>query len=77
MDSIVQTVGSIALGCHGVVGARAWDAGGVDMVRRFIESNKQVERTATERCGFYLHRRQTAVVAIASALPVAVAHLGR
>lgn len=40
-------------------------------------ANKPVERTATERCDFDLPLRQTAVVAVASALPVAVAHLGR
>ncbi|HOW66356.1 MAG TPA: hypothetical protein PK256_13795, partial [Verrucomicrobiota bacterium] len=34
--------------------------------------NKQMHRTATKRRGFNLHRRQTAVVAVASALSVAV-----
>jgi len=39
--------------------------------------NQQVERTATERCGFRPHWRKTIAVAVARALPVAVAHLGR
>ncbi len=42
-----------------------------------IRANKQVERTATKRCGFHGHWRHDTVVAVASALPVAVAHLGR
>ncbi|MGN6641501.1 MAG: hypothetical protein ACTHKU_00720 [Verrucomicrobiota bacterium] len=43
-----------------------------------IESpNKQMHRTATKRCGFDLHWRQITVVAVASALPVAVGDLGR
>ncbi len=42
-----------------------------------IRANKQVERTATKRCGFHRHGRYDTAVAVASALPVAVAHLGR
>ena len=45
--------------------------------RMRLAPNKQMHRTATERCGFYHHRRQAAVVAVASALPVAVGDLGR
>ena len=44
---------------------------------RMQTPNKQVERTATERCGFDLHWRHDTVVPVATALPVAVAHLGR
>lgn len=39
--------------------------------------NKQMHRTATERCDFHRHARQNIVVAVVSALPVAVGDLGR
>jgi hypothetical protein len=42
-----------------------------------MTANKQMHRTATKRFGFDLHGKQTTVVAVVSALPVAVGDLGR
>ena len=42
-----------------------------------ILPDKQMHRTATPRCSLDRHWKRAAVVAVASALPVAVGDLGR